>query len=64
MISVESSHQGLNSRIYENMAESKHGPLAPTITRPLSNQIEKMGLQKVFVPIAMQYRDVQEDLSS
>ena len=27
--------------MYENTAESKLGPLAPTITRPLSNQIEK-----------------------
>ena len=64
MISIKSSRQDLNSCMYENTAESKLCPLAPTITRPLSNQIEKMRLQKVFGPIAMQYRDVQEDLSS
>ena len=59
MISIKSSRQDLNSPMYENTAESKLGPLAPTITQPLSNQIEKMRLQKVFGPIAMQYRDVQ-----
>ena len=64
MSSIKSSRQDLNLSMYENTDESKLGPLAPTITRPLSNQIEKMRLQKVFSPIVMQYRDVQEDLSS